>query len=210
MRFHFHGRRHGRPDPTSPMQFGGRDWSFPFGNIHFEPGGEGPRGGGWGGHGPRGRKRRMFSSEEFQLIILKLIADEPRHGYAIIKALEEMTHGDYAPSAGILYTNLELLEDMGLIERQANAGANKKSFAITDEGRAHLAERESEVTALFERLEASGEGRRRSSRPELGRAVGNLMNALGNRAAQHGWNEDLLNEVIDILDDAARRIERAK
>ena len=211
MRFHFHGRRHGRPGPMPFIQFGGRDWSFPFGDIHFEHGpGGGQRGGGWGGHGPRGRKRRMFSSEEFQLIILKLIADEPRHGYAIIKALEEMTHGDYAPSAGILYTNLELLEDMGLIERQADAGANKKSFAITYEGRTHLADREEEVSALFERLEASGEGRRQSSRPELGRAVGNLMTALRNRAAHGGWNDELLNEVVDIIDDAAKRIERAK
>lgn len=211
MRFQFHGRRHGRPHPMSFMQFGGRDWSFPWGNIHFEHGG-GPvdgHGGGFGGP-PRGRRRRMFNSEEFQLIVLKLIADEPRHGYAIIKALEEMTHGEYAPSAGILYTNLELLEDMGLIERQANAGANKKSFAITDEGRTHLADREEEVTALFERLEARGEGRRQSSRPEIGRAIRNLMTALGNRAGKDGWNEDLLNEVVDIIDDAAKRIERAK
>ncbi len=212
MRFHFHGRRHGHPDPASFVQFGSRDWSFPWGDIHFEHGGgsaeAGSRGGGFGGP-PRGRRRRMFDSEEFQLIILKLIADEPRHGYAIIKALEEMTHGDYAPSAGILYTRLELLEDMGLIERQASSGS-KKSFAITDEGRAMLDERADEVTALFERLQASGEGRRQSNRPELGRAIGNLMTALRNRAAHGGWNDELLNEVVDIIDDAAKRIERAK
>lgn len=193
------------------IQFGSRDWSFPWSDIHVEHGGgpadAGPRGG-FGGP-PGKRRRRMFNSEEFQLIILKLIADEPRHGYAIIKALEELTHGDYSPSAGILYTRLELLEDMGLIERQASSGS-KKSFAITDEGRAMLEERADEVAALFERLQASGEGRRQSSRPEIGRAVGNLMTALRNRAAHGGWNEELLNEVIDILDDAARRIERAK
>lgn len=202
MRFHFN-----RGCGPSGRAFIGMT-GFPFDpeeSLRFHFGG---RGGGWGGAGG-GRRRRMFSSEEFQLIILKLIADEPRHGYAIIKALEELTHGDYAPSAGILYTNLELLEDMGLIERQASAGA-KKSFAVTDEGRAHLEERAEEVKALFERLEASGEGRRRSSRPELGRAVGNLMTALRNRAANGGWDEALMNEIVDILDDAARRIERAK
>jgi DNA-binding PadR family transcriptional regulator len=212
MRFHFHGRRHGCGEGPPVFQFGSRNWEFPWGNVHFEHGGGpvdgGPRGGGFGGP-PRGRRRRMFNSEEFQLIILKLIADEPRHGYAIIKALEELTHGDYTPSAGILYTRLELLEDMGLIERQASSGS-KKSFAITDEGRAMLEERADEVTALFERLQASGEGRRQSSRPELGRAVGNLMTALRNRAAHGGWNEDLLNEVVDIIDEAAKRIERAK
>jgi DNA-binding PadR family transcriptional regulator len=206
MRFHF-GRGCG---PGSDRKgFIAMAQGFPFGDpeealrFHFGRGG-----GRWGG-GPRGRRRRMFSSEEFQLIILKLIADEPRHGYAIIKALEELTHGDYAPSAGILYTNLELLEDMGLIARQASEGS-KKSFAITDEGRAHLAERAEEVASLFERLEASGEGRRRTDRPELGRAMGNLMTALGNRAARGGWNEALINEVIDILDEAAKRIERAR
>ncbi|WP_300974056.1 PadR family transcriptional regulator [Sphingomonas sp. LHG3406-1] len=206
MRFHLN--RGCGPDGRAFVAMTG----FPFGDpdeaIRFHVGGRGGGGGGWGGH-RGGRRRRMFSSEEFQLIILKLIADEPRHGYAIIKALEELTHGDYAPSAGILYTNLELLEDMGMIERQASAGA-KKSFAITDEGRAHLDARAEEVAALFERLEASGEGRRRSNRPELVRALGNLMTALGNRAARGGWNEALINEVVDILDEAAKRIERAK
>ena len=205
MRFHFNRGGCG-PDRRAFIGMSG----FPFDpeealRFHFSG-----RGSGGGSHGPRGRRRRMFSSEEFQLIILKLIADEPRHGYAIIKALEKLTHGDYAPSAGILYTSLELLEDMGLIERQASAGANKKSFSITDEGRAHLSEREEEVSALFERLEASGEGRRQSQRPELGRAIGNLMTALGNRAARGGWNQDLVNEIVDVLDEAARRIERAK
>lgn len=205
MRFHFHRGSRG-PDRRAFMGMSG----FPFDpeeamRVHF--GGRG--GGGRGGHGPHGRRRRMFNSDEFQLIILKLIADEPRHGYAIIKALEELTHGDYAPSAGILYTRLELLEDMGLIERQVSTGS-KKSFAITDEGRAMLEERAEEVAALFGRLQATGEGRRQSSRPELGRAVRNLMTALGNRAGKDGWNEDLLNEVVDIIDDAAKRIERAK
>ena len=189
---------------------------FPFGGdpadeaIRFHFGGGGGGGGGHGrGGGPRGRRRRMFNSDEFQLIILKLIADEPRHGYAIIKAMEELTHGDYAPSPGILYSRLELMEDMGLIERQASEGA-KKQFAATDAGRAFLEESEAEVTRLFERLEQTGEGRRRSARPEVGRAVGNLMTALRNRAASEGWNEELLNEVVDILDDAAKRIERAR
>lgn len=210
MRFHF-----GRGCGPSPRQraFIAMAHGFPFGEdpeaaMRFHFSGGGGRGG-WGG-GPGGRRRRrMFNAEEFQLILLKLIADEPRHGYAIIKAMEELTHGDYAPSPGILYSRLELMEDMGLIERQASEGA-KKQFAITEAGRAHLAEHAEQVSDLFERIEATGEGRRRSARPELGRAVGNLMTALRNRAATDGWNEELLNEVVDILDEAAKRIERAR
>lgn len=151
----------------------------------------------------------MFGSGEFRLVLLKLIADEPRHGYDLIRAVEELTHGDYAPSPGVVYPTLTLLGDMGLIEEQATEGARKK-FAVTAQGRTHLEENADEVARLFERLEATGEGRRRSARPELGRALGNLKAALRNRAAHGGWNETLLHEVVDILDDAAKRIERLK
>jgi DNA-binding PadR family transcriptional regulator len=151
----------------------------------------------------------MFGSGELRLVLLKLIADEPRHGYDLIRVIEELTHGDYAPSPGVVYPTLTLLEDMGLIEAGPSEGARKK-FTVTEEGRAHLAEQADEIARLMARLEETGEGRRRSARPEIGRAMRNLMDALRNRVASEGWNEDLLNEVVDILDDAARRIERAR
>lgn len=182
--------------------------SFGFGpggrfHFHFDDGGEGRRG------GPRGRGRRMFGSGELRLVMLKLIADEPRHGYDLIRAIEELTHGDYAPSPGVVYPTLTLLEDMGLIEAQASEGARKK-FAVTEEGRAHLTEQAEEVARLMARLEETGEGRRRSAKPEIGRAMRNLMDALRNRVASEGWDDALLEEVVDILDEAAKRIERAK
>ena len=62
----------------------------------------------------------------------------------------------------------------------------------------------------MERLEETGHRRSRSHRPEMGRAIGNLMAAMRGRVARDGWNEDLLNEVVDIIDDAAQRIERIK
>ena len=63
---------------------------------------------------------------------------------------------------------------------------------------------------MISRLEGHGKSRRHGQRPEIGRAIGNLMTALRNRVAHDGWNEQLLEEVIDILDEAAQRIERAK
>ena len=186
------------------MMMGRRGFSFGPGHFHFDFG-EGP--GGWGER-PRGR-RRMFGSGELRLVLLKLIADEPRHGYDLIRAIEELTHGDYAPSPGVVYPTLTMLQDMSLIEEQAAEGSRKK-FAVTNEGREHLEENADEVEALFERLEEHGSSRRRSSRPEIGRAIGNLMTALRNRVAHEGWNEDLLDEVTDILDDAAKRIERLR
>ena len=176
-----------------------------WGPFHFEfddNGWSGRRGGG------RGR-RRMFESGELRLVLLKLIADEPRHGYDLIRAIEELTGGEYAPSPGVVYPTLTLLQDMGLIEEAAGEGA-RKPFQVTDEGREHLEQNAEDVEELFERLEEAGSHRRRGHRPEIGRAIGNLMNALKNRIAHEGWNETLLNEVVDILDEAAQRIERAK
>jgi DNA-binding PadR family transcriptional regulator len=176
-----------------------------WGPFHFEfddNGWSGRRGGG------RGR-RRMFESGELRLVLLKLIADEPRHGYDLIRAIEELTGGEYAPSPGVVYPTLTLLQDMGLIEEAPGEGP-RKPFQITEAGREHLEQNSADVEELFERLEEAGSQRRQGNRPEIGRAIGNLMTALKNRIAHHGWNEALLNEVVDILDEAAQRIERAK
>ena len=203
MRFHYECDDHGRRFAT------GRGGSFRFGpfdfDFDFDKGGRG----GWG-NGRRGRERkRMFSGGEFRLLLLRLIADEARHGYELIKAIEELTGGDYAPSPGILYPTLTMLEDMGLIAAQKSKDA-RKIFEATEEGRAHLQEHAEEVSDLIERLEGHGHNRRRGQRPEIGRAIGNLMTALRNRIAHEGWNEQLLNEVVDILDEAAQRIERVR
>ena len=104
------------------------------------------------GRGGGRRSRRMFESGELRLVLLKLIADEPRHGYDLIRAIEDLTGGEYAPSPGVVYPTLTLLQDMGLIEEAAGEGP-RKPFQVTDEGRAHLEEKADEVEALFERLE---------------------------------------------------------
>src|SRR6476469_1532752 len=125
---------------------GGRGWQGSWGPFHFDFGDEG-----WGGGRRSRRARRMFESGELRLVLLKLIADEPRHGYDLIRAIEDLTGGEYAPSPGVIYPTLTLLQDMGLIEGAAGEGA-RKPFQATDEGRAHLEERKDEVEALFERL----------------------------------------------------------
>ena len=66
-------------------------------------------------------RRRVFDSGELQLVLLKLIADQPRHGYELIRAIEELTGGAYVPSPGVIYPTLTLLQDMGRIE-EATAG----------------------------------------------------------------------------------------
>ena len=203
MHRHWNCDENGQERGRFAMRGGPRGFSFGPGGFHFEFG-DGPGGRG----GPRGR-RRMFEGGQLRLVLLKLIADEPRHGYELIKAIEELTDGHYAPSPGIVYPTLTMLEDMGFIAEKKSKDS-KKIYEATDEGRAHLEENEEEVDELIERLEGHGRRRSKGNRPEMGRAVANLMTALRNRVAQEGWNEDLLHEVIDILDDAAQRIERLK
>jgi DNA-binding PadR family transcriptional regulator len=205
MHFHYECDDNGR----HRRHAGARGRSFRFGPFDFDFDFDGSPGrGGWGGR--RGRERkRMFEGGELRLVLLKLIADQPRHGYELIKAIEDMTGGEYAPSPGVVYPTLTMLEDMGLIAEKKSKDS-KKIFEATSEGRDHLDENAREVEELIERLEGHGQHRRRGQRPEIGRAIGNLMAALRNRIAHEGWNEELLEEVIDILDEAAQRIERVK
>jgi DNA-binding PadR family transcriptional regulator len=194
------------PDGLLAMR-GGRGWQGNWGPFHFDFGDESGIGG-WGGR--RGRRaRRMFESGELRLVLLKLIADEPRHGYDLIRAIEEMTGGEYAPSPGVIYPTLTLLQDMGLIDEAPGEGA-RKPFEITDAGRAHLEEHNEEVEGLMERLSDLAPRESSAAGPAIGRAVRNLMTALSHRVGREGLNDELLHEIAAILDEAAQRIERVK
>jgi DNA-binding PadR family transcriptional regulator len=187
---------------------GGRGWRGSWGPFQFDFGDEGWSGRGGGRHRGGRRPRRMFEGGELRLVLLKLIADEPRHGYDLIRAIEDLTGGEYAPSPGVVYPTLTLLQDMGLIEEAADEGA-RKPFQVTEEGRAHLEEHSAEVEALFDRL-ADLKPRHSDAGPAIGRAVKNLMTAMTHRIGRDGLDEDLLHEIAGILDDAAQRIERVK
>ena len=183
---------------------GGRGWQGDWGPFHFDFSDEGGR----GGRRYPGRKR-MFESGELRLVLLKLIADQPRHGYDLIRAIEEITGGEYAPSPGVVYPTLTLLQDMGLIEEATGEGA-RKPFQITDDGRSHLEERSDEVEGLIARLTDMKPREGTSAGPAIGRAVKNLMTALRHRVGRDGLDDELLHEIAAILDEAAQRIERVK
>ena len=151
----------------------------------------------------------MFRPGELRLVLLKLIADQPRHGYDLIQSIEEMTGGAYAPSPGVVYPTLTMLEDMGLIV-PATAEGTRKAYSITPEGEAHLAERADEVEALLARLSDFGEGRRKAGGAPIKRAVGNLLSALWNRVTREDADEQTLHEIAAVLDEAAQKIERLK
>ncbi|WP_338466730.1 PadR family transcriptional regulator [Novosphingobium sp. ZN18A2] len=164
-------------------------------------------GGGFGGgRGGRGRKR-MFASGELRLVLLRMVADESRHGYDLIKAIEEMTGGEYAPSPGVVYPTLSLLLDEGMIDEAEGEGA-RKPFVVTEAGRKELDERSVEADALLARLKAVAEESNRQASPPVRRAMGNLMAVLRNRAMAEGFDIEAAHGIADIIDDAARRIER--
>jgi DNA-binding PadR family transcriptional regulator len=108
-----------------------------------------------GDFGDMMRAGRMLAQGDLRMLALALIAEQPRHGYEIIKVLEEKTEGWYAPSPGIVYPTLTYLEEAGYVTAQADGA--KKLYTITAEGRAHLAENRAFVDAVLDRLAAIGE-----------------------------------------------------
>lgn len=198
---------------------GGRSRHFDMGRRHAGRGRDGDDFGGGFGDGPRGRiaemmrgggrggRRRLFSSDELRLVLLKLIGDQPRHGYDLIRAIEEQTGGAYAPSPGVVYPTITLLQDMDHIAEQA-ADGTKRQFAITAAGIAFLAEKAEEIERLFARLAALAEESGATDRSPVRRAMINLAMALRTRMHQGERTPELAHDIAALLDETARRIER--
>ncbi len=164
---------------------------------------------GFGGREGRegGRSRRMFDGGELRLVLLKLIADEPRHGYDLIREIESLTGGAYAPSPGVVYPTLTMLDDMGLIEAAASEGA-KKAFQVTDAGKAELEANAEAVEALIAKLAALGEERSKTDARSIRRAMGNLREVLVDRLNTGEVDEATLHQIVALIDEAAQKIER--
>ena len=111
--------------------------------------------GDWDGFGDNFRIGRMLASGDLRLVTLYLIEQQPRHGYDLIKAIEEKSAGFYSPSPGIVYPALTFLEEAGYVT-SATEG-NKKLYTITDEGRAHLDANREAIRATLDFLEKAGE-----------------------------------------------------
>jgi DNA-binding PadR family transcriptional regulator len=153
----------------------------------------------------RGR-RRMFEGGELRLVMLLLMEAEPRHGYDIIREIETRTGGAYAPSPGIVYPTLTLLEEIGHAEARTSEGP-KRLYAITPAGVAHLDDNRAEAQAALARLEALAQREAALDTGPVFRAMSNLKAALRQRLADKPAKE-LVFAVADAIDEAARKIER--
>ena len=158
------------------------------------------------GHRHGGRLGRLFEHGDLRLVILHLIAEKPRHGYEIIKAIEEMAGGTYSPSPGTIYPALTLLEEQGLVTVAPSEGG-KKLHAITGDGRADLDANRNVVAALLARMAHVGESQGGEPSPQIVRAAENLKLALRLRLSRGPLSGEQAQAVSAALDRAAREIE---
>jgi DNA-binding PadR family transcriptional regulator len=204
-----HGMRHGHEGRWAA----GRHWRRHGGGF-----GWGGRHGMGDGDGDMVRAGRMLAQGDLRLIALALIAEQPRHGYEIIKVLEDKTEGWYSPSPGMVYPTLTYLEEAGYVSAQSEG--SKRLYTITEEGRGYLAENKAFVDAVLERLAAIGtrvaHARRRQeeredersgpSVPPLVRAA--LVNLREVAAKRLETDADAEPKVVDVLARAAAEIKR--
>lgn len=153
------------------------------------------------------RRGRLFDASELQLIVLDLMAGQTRHGYELIREIEAQSGGFYAPSPGMIYPTLSLLLELGLIEEVETEGA-RKSFALTQAGRAHLDENAAPLKEAKGRLEALAEAKDRADPAPLRRAMGNLRQVLMTASRKPGFDEQKVLEAARLIDEVAGRIER--
>ena len=173
--------------------FGPRTWAFGF------PGG-GSR------HRSRGR-RQMFEAGEMKFVILRLVKEKPRHGYEIIKALEEQMSGCYTPSAGTIYPTLQLLEDQGFVRAVETEG--KKVYHITPEGEKFLEENRDHLDDIFDRVREAVRGFAGGSVGDLNSAFGQLARAAYSKAWRAGPDDERTKKIVEILKKAVGEVEAA-
>jgi DNA-binding PadR family transcriptional regulator len=151
----------------------------------------------------RGRRRRWFEAGDMKYVILKLLRDKPRHGYEVMKQLEDRFEG-YSPSPGTVYPTLQWLEDEGLVAAQDVAG--KKVYGITDAGRAFLDEHRDVVEDIFERVRDAVDQALGGAMGEVNDAVGRLMKT-AYRTAWRSRDDAVRRKVADALRRAVAEIE---
>ncbi|MGH7738040.1 MAG: PadR family transcriptional regulator [Candidatus Tyrphobacter sp.] len=203
---------HGHCESYGEKWAAGRHRRSGFGGFGF-----GGRQRGFGGMGVDDilRAKRMLAQNDLRLIALSFIAEAPRHGYEIIKLVEEKTADWYSPSPGIVYPTLTYLEEAGYVT--AATEGSKKLYTITDDGRAYLAANRDLVDVVLDRLATLGErvGRwrrtvrerenRRDLTPLVEAALDHLRETVGKRLEGDAEAEASL---VEILARAAADLQR--
>lgn len=182
-----HGRHHGR--------FGGRGerGEFRGHREHFE-------------RGFGGGRERLFDSGDLQLIILDLLSKQPSYGYELIKAIEERMAGGYAPSPGVVYPTLTMLEERGFTEVVSSEG-NRKVYGVTEAGRKELEANAARLREIGERIDRSGERFERLRSVQVMRAFRNLGEAVRGRMFRGNLTPEQIAKIAEAIDAAAQAID---
>jgi DNA-binding PadR family transcriptional regulator len=156
----------------------------------------------------------MLAQGDLKLLALALIAEQPRHGYELIKLVEEKTSGWYSPSPGVVYPTLTFLEEAGYVTAEAEGA--KKRYTITDQGRAYLEENRDIADMVVERLAAIGKkvarrrraweeryGEQNALPPLVQAALDNLRAVAAKRLES---DEDVEARIVEILARAAQDV----
>ncbi|MFD1803715.1 PadR family transcriptional regulator [Mixta tenebrionis] len=156
----------------------------------------------------RKRKDRLLDATEVRLLILSILRTRAAHGYEIIKAIEELSQGEYTPSPSLIYPNLALMEEMGYITAAAEESA-RKNHLITAEGEAFLTRQQTQLEQVMTRLASLAVLAHNRSLPDVQRAIHNMKMALNTRLADQQISQQTLYAIVDVLDEAAKKIERS-
>ncbi|MBI6720473.1 PadR family transcriptional regulator [Pseudomonas syringae] len=151
-----------------------------------------------GGRGPR-----VFAPGDLKLLLLALIAEQPAHGYDLIRKIEGLFEGAYCPSPGVIYPTLTFLEESEMVVGDAQAG--KKLYTVTDAGRQSLEDQAVALEGVRMRIDVSKRSLRGHDRPpEIHEAVHNLRYAL---QMHHGrWSPEEILRVSELLNSTAKAV----
>lgn len=150
-----------------------------------------------------GRSPRVFAPGDLKLLLLALIAEQPAHGYDLIRKIEGLFEGAYCPSPGVIYPTLTFLEESEMVVGDAQAG--KKLYTITDAGRQSLEDQAVALEGVRMRIDVSKRSLRGHDRPpEIHEAVHNLRHAL---QMHHGrWSPEEILRVSELLNSTAKAV----
>jgi DNA-binding PadR family transcriptional regulator len=147
----------------------------------------------------------VFEQGDLKYVILKLLAEKPRHGYEIIKELEDRFGGAYAPSAGTVYPTLSMLEDLGYARAVPEEGG-RKVYEVTDAGRQYLADHHDVVHEIFERIRTLGDFLMGDAMLDVHRGVRRVATESYTQARRFQGDPAALGALAAALDAAARAI----
>jgi DNA-binding PadR family transcriptional regulator len=158
-------------------------------------------------HGGRGGGR-VFDHGDLRWVVLALISERPRHGYELIKEIEDRVGGAYSPSPGVIYPTLTLLEETGLIAAQDSEGG-RKLYRVTPEGEDQLKAHKADVDGLFERMAGVRSRSAGGVSPKVVRALENLRTAVRLKLESGPFDETQAQRLAEALDAAALAVEQA-